>query len=185
MTSPSATLIEATRAFLDLRAELIVHFMRRSDQPVPRGEDPPLSAPQHLTLSVLIDGPRSVGEIAKRIGVSASTTTRMLQGLAKRRLIDDVPPPTGDRRRRYVTLTRKGRTAADARSRQLIDRVAEIIGDLDDEEITALLRGVRIFEDALKRNAAQRATDAQTSSSRSSSEKGTIGAAEHTSRSSR
>lgn len=173
MTSPSDTLIEATRAFLDLRAEIIVHFMRRSDRPVPEGEPPPLSAPQHLTLSVLIDGPMSVGEIADRTGVSASTATRMLQGLARRGLIGDVAAPDADRRRRYVALTRSGRKAADARSRQLIARFADVIGDLDDDDIEALLRGVRIFEGALKRNAARRestGTATQTSASRSSSE---------------
>lgn len=171
MTSPSDTLIEATRAFLDLRAEIVVHFMRRCDQPVPEGEHPPLSAPQHLTLSVLIEGPLSVGEIADRTGVSASTATRMLQGLSRHGLIEDAPAPDADRRRRYVTLTRSGRKSTDARSRQLIARFADIIGDLDDDDIETLLRGVRIFEGALKRNTAQREpATAQTGSSRSSSE---------------
>ncbi len=182
----SDALLEATRALLDLRAEIVVQIMRSNDRPAPEGEGPPLSAPQHLTLSVLVDGPMSVGEIADRTGVSASTATRMLQGLARHGMIDDAEAPDADRRRRYVTLTQSGRDAVDARSRQLMARFAHIIGDLDADDIEALLRGVRIFDGALKRNAALRGRTAdQASASRSSSEKGAMTASTPSMRSTR
>lgn len=155
MNTDRESLTQVLQALVELRAEIVVTIMRRQD---PHGESPPpsISAAQHLTLSALRDGPLSVGDIAERTGVSASTTTRMLQGLKRRDLIVDAIGPGSDRRRRYVALTETGRQVTDARSDQITARFAEIIDGLGDDDIETLLRGVRIFEGALKRRALER-----------------------------
>ena len=144
-----ARVAQVTEAIIGLRAEIVVSIMRKHDTGT--AEAQPLSAAQHLTLSVLRDEPLSVGDVAERTGVSASTTTRMLQGLKRKALIMDVAAPTGDRRHRYVTLTDSGREVADVRSRELVSRITQILGDLDHDEVEILLQGVRISEAAFKR----------------------------------
>lgn len=151
-----ARVAQVTEAIIGLRAEIVVSIMRKHD--TGSGEAQPLSAAQHLTLSVLRDQPLSVGDVAERTGVSASTTTRMLQGLKRKALIADVAAPTGDRRHRYVTLTDEGREVADVRSRELVSRITQILGDLDHDEVEILLQGVRIFEAAFKRATPRRST---------------------------
>ncbi len=133
-----ARVAQVTEAIIGLRAEIVVSIMRKHDTGT--AEAQPLSAAQHLTLSVLRDEPLSVGDVAERTGVSASTTTRMLQGLKRKALIMDVAAPTGDRRHRYVTLTDSGREVADVRSRELVSRITQILGDLDHDEVLTASR---------------------------------------------
>lgn len=154
--TPRTDLAEVTQAIIDLRAEIVVAIMRRHDVDDADGE-PSLSAAQHLTLSVLRDGPLSVSDIAERTGVRTSTTTRMLQGLKRLDLVVPAPIPTSDRRRRYVDLTDAGRRVADARTERLVARVSDLVADVTPEDAAALLRGVRVFADALQRSAARRA----------------------------
>src|SRR4051812_41446467 len=103
---PSARSVDAAANFADALGEFFL-AARRSRGRANRRDDDALSLAQFHLLEPLLDGPRTVGQLADSAGVSAPTATRMLDGAASRgwarREAD-----AGDRRLVRVSLTPDG-----------------------------------------------------------------------------
>src|SRR5262245_6168250 len=72
-----------------------------------------LSMPQFITLRALGHGPKSASALAQLFGVSRPTITRMVDGLAKKNLVERHHDPD-DRRLAIISLTAQGRAMHEA-----------------------------------------------------------------------
>ena len=84
-----------------------------------------------VTLETLLrEGPLQVRELARRLGLDASTVTRSIDGLVRDELVRRTRDERGDRRRVFVTLTARGRglakkllRCADEYSDRILERI--------------------------------------------------------------
>jgi DNA-binding MarR family transcriptional regulator len=76
-----------------------------------------MTVAQAATLDALTEGDLRLGELSKRLGISASTLTRNVARLEERSLVHRVDD-LNDRRAQRVALTADGRRAAAAVKRQ-------------------------------------------------------------------
>ncbi|MCP4871353.1 MAG: winged helix-turn-helix transcriptional regulator [Proteobacteria bacterium] len=71
-----------------------------------------VTVPQCVALQDLLDGPRTVQELAAVAGVTSSATTRLVDGLAKRGWAER-RRDTDDRRKVFIALTQSGNEEAE------------------------------------------------------------------------
>jgi DNA-binding MarR family transcriptional regulator len=90
-----------------------------------------------FTILMLLNRDPDIGaspsDLAERSGVTRATITGLLDGLTREKLVsreDD----TGDRRKAVVRLTSRGRKMLDGILPEYYRQVAELMGDLSDEE---------------------------------------------------
>lgn len=95
-----------------------------------------------FTILMLLNRDSEVGicpsELADRSGVTRATITGLLDGLSREKLVlreDDA----GDRRKAVVRLTRRGRSHLEAMLPEYYRQVAELMGELSDEEKVHLI----------------------------------------------
>ena len=105
--------------------------------PVQASQFPALAAIDRL-------GPLTVGDLAEAIGITQPGATRIMTQLSEIGLVD-VRQSSEDQRRRFLSLTDKGRQLVETSKRNLWPRidaaVAEICGDLTGpllEQLTAI-----------------------------------------------
>jgi len=84
-------------------------------------------------------GGMTLGELSRRMMVSNGNVTGLADRLVAGGLLDRRASPT-DRRAQLVSLTPEGRKTFRALARAHEDWVAEILADLDDGDIEALMR---------------------------------------------
>jgi DNA-binding MarR family transcriptional regulator/N-acetylglutamate synthase-like GNAT family acetyltransferase len=92
----------------------------------------------------------TASDLSRELGLNPGYLSRILAGLEGRDLIDKTPSES-DARRRLLALTQEGRDAfslLDSRSRE---EVAEMLGELSDEEQRRLLEAMRTIECILDR----------------------------------
>jgi DNA-binding MarR family transcriptional regulator len=97
---------------------------------------PELSMSQYHLLEPLAraeDGAMCVGAIAESAGVSPPSATRMLDGLARRGLVER-RRDAADRRLVHVALTEHGRELLDAKRRRMVDARTKIFDALSPSE---------------------------------------------------
>nr|WP_281065570.1 MarR family transcriptional regulator [Jiella sonneratiae] len=84
-------------------AEVIPHLARFL-----KGQELPV---QHLVamFKILVDGPQSVAAIATEVGLTQTAASRMVDKMVRAGLVDRTENPD-DRRRKRLTLTKKGET---------------------------------------------------------------------------
>lgn len=82
--------------------------------------DADLTLAQYRVLVFLHDGDRPATQVAGLLGVTPSTVTSVVDGLATRDLVHRRPDP-GDRRRVMLTITDEGR--------RLVNRADGVVGD--------------------------------------------------------
>ena len=104
----------------------------------------------HVLIELAGRGRLTTGELAEVLEIDKSTASRTLRPLLQRGLLEVEPKP-GDQRTKPVRLSKAGRgrverihTIADAQARAALDL-------LTDEERSAVLRGVSLYEKALHR----------------------------------
>ncbi|WP_326810216.1 MarR family transcriptional regulator [Streptomyces scopuliridis] len=110
------------------------------------------SAPGDLTPSrqaalaaLAAHGPLRISELAARMGIALSTTSRMVDLLDSTGWIERHPDPQ-DQRASLVTLSRTGRAVLEARRRETAARLAEQITLLTAEEQRALYAALPALE---------------------------------------
>jgi DNA-binding MarR family transcriptional regulator len=123
-----------------------IHLLRRA-----RRGDPltGATAAQLSALSVLMSGPKTLGELAAAEQVRAPTISRLAAEMERIGLIRRRPDP-GDRRVVRVEMTAKGRRVL-TKGREL--RIADIEGRvrrIDPRDVDALERAVGIIEGMLR-----------------------------------
>ena len=97
---------------------------------------------QLAALYVLADGSTTtVGELAEALGRSPSATSRLVDGLAKRRLVERHEEPE-DRRQRSVSLTQRGQALLRAVDRARADQFLTTVRPMPTPERALVAMGV-------------------------------------------
>ena len=97
---------------------------------------------QLAALYVLADGSTTtVGELAEVLGRSASATSRLVDGLARRRLVERHEEPE-DRRQRSVVLTQRGKALLRAVDRARADQFLTTVRPMPTTERALVAMGV-------------------------------------------
>ena len=145
-----SNLDDVVAALHDLRTPLVRLLLQRQER---RRADATvggrLSTPQHLTLSALADGPLAMSDLATRTGVALSTATRMVQGLERSGLVGPSDVADEDRRRRYVQLTKGGRSAVREADDAARSRLRGLLAPLDERERAVILEAVAVLTGTL------------------------------------
>ena len=124
-----------------------IHLLRRA-----RREDPAtgLGPSQLSLLSVLVfGGARTPGALAEAEQVSRPAITKLVQGLARLKLVKRQADPA-DGRRVVVETTAKGRRLIEMARRRRIERIAADLARLDADELAVVDAATRIL--ATRRN---------------------------------
>lgn len=97
---------------------------------------------QLAALYVLADGSTTtIGELAETLGRSPSATSRLVDGLARRRLVERREEPE-DRRQRSIALTQRGHAILRAVDRARADQFLRIVRPLPTPERALVAMGV-------------------------------------------
>jgi DNA-binding MarR family transcriptional regulator len=97
---------------------------------------------QLAALYVLADGSTiTVGELAEALGRSPSATSRLVDGLAKRRLVERHEEPE-DRRQRSISLTQRGQAILRAVDRARADQFLTTVRPMPTPERAVVAMGV-------------------------------------------
>jgi DNA-binding MarR family transcriptional regulator len=122
-----------------------IHLLRRL-----RVEDEALgiSAPRLSVLSVLVSGPKRVGELAALDQVEPPTMTRLVDGLQRDGYVTRRPDPK-DGRAVVVAATAKGTRALGAGRARRVEALARGLRGLDRDQLRVLAAGVAVLERAL------------------------------------
>jgi DNA-binding MarR family transcriptional regulator len=105
---------------------------------------------QCVTLEVLhLEGPKPVRELAASLGLDTSTVTRVVDVLVREGMLERARDEGGDRRRVYVSLTRRGRGLAE-RLLECSDGYTErILGRIPADRREDVLHAMGVLVDAL------------------------------------
>jgi DNA-binding MarR family transcriptional regulator len=105
-------------------------------------EGPPMTSTQRLALfETAIGGPLRLSDLAERMGVTAPTASRAVDGLVELGLLERLPDP-GDRRAVRIDLTRSGRKDVEERKGRAVAALQPAAGALsaqDRARLAALL----------------------------------------------
>ena len=97
---------------------------------------------QLAALYVLADGAtRTIGDLADVLGRSPSATSRLVDGLARRRLVERRPEPE-DRRQRSLALTQRGQAILRAVDRARADQFLTTVRPLPTPERAVVAMGI-------------------------------------------
>ena len=99
-----------------------------------------MTVAQAATLQALVDGALRLGELSKRLGITASTLTRNLTRLEERGFVCRVGDPHDGRAQR-VALTESGRQAAIEAGLQEIAFASSVLECLPSGSVTSTLEG--------------------------------------------
>jgi len=100
---------------------------------------------QLAALYVLADGSATtVGELAEVLGRSPSATSRLVDGLAKRRLVERRQEPD-DRRQRILALTQRGKAIVRAVDRARADQFLTTVRPMPTTERAVVAMGVAVL----------------------------------------
>lgn len=112
-----------------------------------------LSMAQLKTLFVLNDRARSVGEVAEALGVGKAAASLLIDRLVQLDLVERNEDPV-DRRRTLVHLTAQGEQSVHQLRDGGRERLLEWLGRIDDEDLAALVRGLRALAAAAEQDGA-------------------------------
>ncbi len=87
---------------------------------------------------------RSMSEIGREVGLSASAVTQVVDGLESRGLIERTSL-NEDRRTRIIQLTAKGRQLMRLHEEAQLARIAAVLTSLSDKERRQVIKGMQIF----------------------------------------
>jgi MarR family 2-MHQ and catechol resistance regulon transcriptional repressor len=107
-----------------------------------------VSVTQCYALETLVAaGPLRLGELASRLYLDKSTTSRVVQALVRKGYVAQRPDPS-DRRAMTVSATRKGETLCARISDELVDQQKTLLRDLDPDVRNGVVRVLRKLADA-------------------------------------
>ncbi len=128
-----------TRQILEGLSAVTRQLARASGGP---DEGPPMTSTQRLALfETLIGGPLRLSELAERMGITAPTASRAVDGLVDLGLLERLPDPN-DRRAVRIDLTEPGRIDVEGRKARAATALEPAVGALsaqDRARLAALL----------------------------------------------
>jgi DNA-binding MarR family transcriptional regulator len=135
-------------SFGDMRRAMIPAFLLDLLAAFEDGEE--LSMTQLATLYVLDAGePVSLGALAERVGRSVSATSRLVDALVRRGLVERQEHPT-DRRVRRVAIAKDGEALLRRLERTRADAQLEIMNRLDPADRALVGRAMALLGDAAR-----------------------------------
>ncbi|GHJ11133.1 putative HTH-type transcriptional regulator YcgE [Micromonospora humidisoli] len=90
-------------------------------------------------------GPTTAGVLARQVGLTPGSASRMIDRLADAGCVRRIPDPN-DRRRVLIEPTREGLDRIDAYYSGLTARTFQDLAAFDDEELRTLLRFIEVFQ---------------------------------------
>lgn len=106
-----------------------------------------VSVTQCYALETLVAaGPLRLGELASRLYLDKSTTSRVVQTLVRKGYVAQRPDPS-DRRAMTVSATRKGETLCARISDELVEQQKDLLRDLDPDVRNGVVRVLRKLAD--------------------------------------
>jgi DNA-binding MarR family transcriptional regulator len=133
---PTQPLSPADEAW-EIMRELVLDNERRREVSDALG----MSFARAKALRRIYKEPGTMGELATFLGIDAPYMTIVVDDLERQGLVARKPHPT-DRRAKLVEATARGREAAQ-RARVILNRPPDELTALPEEELAALLRGLR------------------------------------------
>jgi DNA-binding MarR family transcriptional regulator len=128
-----------TRQILDALSALTRELTRAAGGP---DDGPPMTSTQRLALfETAVGGPLRLSELADRIGITAPTASRAVDGLVELGLLERVPDPE-DRRAVHIDLTPPGRKRVEERKAAAAAALDTLVAELptkDRVQLAALL----------------------------------------------
>ena len=104
--------LDATRQILEGLSAVTRLLARASGGP---DDGPPMTSTQRLALfETVIGGPLRLSELAERMGITAPTASRAVDGLVDLGLLERLPDPA-DRRAVRIDVTEQGRVDVETR----------------------------------------------------------------------
>jgi DNA-binding MarR family transcriptional regulator len=136
MTAPSP---DDTRQILEGLSAVTRRLARASGGPE---DGPPMTSTQRLALfETAVGGPLRLSELAERMGITAPTASRAVDGLVELGLLERLPDP-GDRRAVRIDLTAPGRKDVEGRKARVtaaLEPAAAALSPQDRARLAALL----------------------------------------------
>jgi DNA-binding MarR family transcriptional regulator len=136
MTQPSP---DDTRRILEALSAVTRQLARASGGPE---DGPPMTSTQRLALfETAIEGPLRLSELAGRMGITAPTASRAVDGLVEIGLLERLPDPE-DRRAVRIDLTDRGRHDVEERKARVtaaLEPAAAALSERDRARLAALL----------------------------------------------
>ena len=115
-----------------------------------------LTLVQFGCLLALSDGTvRTVGQVSAKLGRSMSATSRLLEQLVRRELVERAEDPD-DRRSKHMTISAAGRRLLMTMMRKRAQAELRLLDYLTDEERPVALRGLELLREAARRAAADK-----------------------------
>ena len=120
-----------------------IHLLRRIAQ---RDGTDGVTPARLSAMSVLVyGGEQTLGDLARRQGVSLPTMSRLVDALVRDGLVSRVPH-AADRRAVVLTATAHGRAVMERARARRVERLAEELAGLTRDELTALERALTALE---------------------------------------
>jgi DNA-binding MarR family transcriptional regulator len=146
MTQPSP---DETRRILEALSALTRQLARASGG---TDEGPPMTSTQRLALfETAVGGPLRLSELADRMGVTAPTASRAVDGLVDLGLLERLPDPD-DRRAVRIDVTRPGRARVEERmtlAAAALEPAVAALSARDRAQLTTLLARLARLLDGL------------------------------------
>jgi DNA-binding MarR family transcriptional regulator len=143
MTPPSP---DDTRQILEGLSAVTRQLARASGA---TDDGPPMTSTQRLALfEAAIGGPLRLSELAERMGITAPTASRAVDGLVDLGLVERLPDPA-DRRAVRIDLTSSGRTDVEGRKARAAAALQPAAGALSAQDRAQLAVLLRRLADAL------------------------------------
>jgi DNA-binding MarR family transcriptional regulator len=144
MDEPSPT---ETSQILDGLSALTRELSRASGGP---DDGPPMTSTQRLALfETAVRGPVRLSELAERMGITAPTASRAVDGLVELGLLERRPDPD-DRRAVRIDLTRPGRKRVEERQSRAAAALEPIVAALSAQDRAQLATLLTRLADALR-----------------------------------
>ena len=139
------------RALADRLHSAAIHLLRRAR----RGDPLTGVTPAQLSaLSVLMSGPRSLGELAAAEQVRPPTMSRLVKEMERAGVARRAADPVDGRIAR-IRATPKGLRAVRRGRRMRVEAIARLLGALPDRDRVVLERAVTLLEEVLGQRAAR------------------------------
>ncbi|HXK15018.1 MAG TPA: MarR family transcriptional regulator [Gaiellaceae bacterium] len=138
--------LDATRQILEALSAVTRQLARASGGP---DDGPPMTSTQRLALfETVISGPLRLSELAERMGSTAPTASRAVDGLVDLGLLERLPDPA-DRRAVRIDVTEQGRVDVEVRKARVAAALEPAVAALSEQDRARLAKLLERLADEL------------------------------------
>jgi MarR family transcriptional regulator, organic hydroperoxide resistance regulator len=103
-----------------------------------------------LCILLYREGRRTMSQVGDSLGISVSAVTQMADRLERAGLVERVAEPGGDRRTRYLQLTRNGFATMEERNTLRVERASAALRSLTPEQRQSILDAMETLQNAAR-----------------------------------